>query len=453
MSKEKVTLDSIAGYNEEKEELKKIINLIKNYDRYKEMGIQVPRGIILQGPPGCGKTLMANVIANECGVPFFQFSAGDDGEKVLKELKKVYAEAERQTPSIVYLDELIELVTNRRFASDTSRACLQFLLTKLDGSQKGMGVMTIASTNMYDDLPPSLLRSGRMDKKLKIDLPDAESREKILKFYTNKFALFDKLNLKILAIKLNGMSGADIKTLVNNALIEYIDQKEFVDVDDFTKLVNEMNFETIGKRWKSIKNLKRTLAHEVGHSLVGWVLEGNHGSISALKYGNTAGFTSFSNKVEETVDEFGDEELQFTISEKDAFKQFCIGLGGMAGELVYYGSYDSGVSGDINQLRSLHKNLIEVGVYGFKHLTYRWADDSEELKKVQERHFLKNLKKALRKSIRIVSKYKYLGRYIIDDAIEHDDALTERQIDDAIGYFKAHKKELIAKYRNSTLSD
>lgn len=292
MSKEKVTLDSIAGYNEEKEELKKIINLIKNYDRYKEMGIQVPRGIILQGPPGCGKTLMANVIANECEVPFFQFSAGDDGEKVLKELKKVYAEAERQTPSIVYLDELIELVTNRRFASDTSRACLQFLLTKLDGSQKGMGVMTIASTNMYDDLPPSLLRSGRMDKKLKIDLPDAESREKILKFYTNKFALFDKLNLKILAIKLNGMSGADIKTLVNNALIEYIDQKEFVDVDDFTKLVNEMNFETVGKRWKSIKNLKRTLAHEVGHSLVGWVLEGNHGSISALKYGETAGFTS-----------------------------------------------------------------------------------------------------------------------------------------------------------------
>ena len=451
--KNKLTLDNIAGYKEEKEELKKIINLIKNYDRYKAMGIQVPRGIILQGPPGCGKTLIASVIASECGVPFFSFKAGSDGSKVLNELKKVYRNAEKQTPSIVYLDELVEIVTNRRFASDTSRACLQFLLTKLDGVQKGMGVLTIASTNVYDDLPHALLRSGRMDKKLKIDLPDAQSREEILKFYVQKFPIFSKLNLKILAIKLNGMSGADIKTLINNALIEYVDQKEFVEIDDFTKLVNEMNFETIGKKWKNTKNLKKILAHEVGHSLVGWVLDGNHGSISAIKYGDTAGFTSFSEQVEELKDEYGDEELKFTLTKKDAQKQFCIGLGGMAGELVYYGIYDSGVSGDTSQLRNLHKDLSEVGVYGMKYMTYRWAEDSEALKVIEERHFLKQMRKALKKAIKIVNKHKYLGRYIIDLAIEHDDALTEKQLDEAIEYYNTHKKEIIQKYKNTPLEE
>lgn len=446
-----LNLDTIAGYKEEKEELKKIINLIKNYDKYKEMGIQVPRGIILQGPPGCGKTLIASVIASECKVPFFSFKAGADGNKVLTELKRVYRNAEKETPSIVYLDELVELVTNKRFASDTSRACLQFLLTKLDGVQKGMGVLTIASTNAYDDLPNALLRSGRMDKKLKIELPDVESREEILKFYTKKFPIFSKLNLKILAIKLNGMSGADIKTLINNALIEYIDQKEFVEVDDFTKLVNEMNFETIGKKWKSAKNIKKILAHEVGHSLVGWVLEGNHGSISALKYGDTAGFTSFTSNMEEIKDEYDEDELQFILNKHSAFNQFCIGLGGMAGELVYYGIYDNGVGGDTNQLRELHKTLCEVGVYGIDYMTYRWSSDSEKLKCILEKHFIKKLKKALKTSIKIIKKYKYLGRYIIDLAIEHDDALTETQIEEAINYYKAHKFEIISKYKNKPL--
>jgi len=450
--KEKINLDSIAGYFEEKEELKKIINLIQNYDRYKEMGIQVPRGIILQGPPGCGKTLIASVIANECNVPFFSFKAGSDGTKVLGELKRIYREAEKVTPSIVYLDELVELVTNRRFASDTSRACLQFLLTKLDGVQKGMGVLTIASTNAYDDLPIALLRSGRMDKKLKIDLPDAQSREEILKFYTKKFPIFDKLNLKILGIKLNGMSGADIKTLVNNALIEYIDQKEYVDVDDFTKLVNEMNFETIGKKWKSTKSVKKILAHEVGHSLISWVLEDNHGSISALRYGDTAGFTSFTPKVDEVTDEYGDEELSFVLSKKDARKQFCIGLGGMAGELVYYGIYDSGVGGDVQQLRNMYKDLSEVGVYGIKYMTFRWNYDSTSLKEKEEKQFLKELRRALKKAVKIIKKYKYLGRYIIDKALDNDDALSENQIDNIIEDYFTNKRQIIKKYKKIPLT-
>ena len=451
MENKKLTMDSIAGYEEEKAELTKVINLIRNYEKYKDMGIQVPRGIVLQGPPGCGKTLMARVIATECGVPCFPFKAGADGSKVLGELKKVYSDAEKQTPSIVYLDELTELVTNRRFASDTSRACLQFLLTKLDGVHKGMGVLTIASTNAYDDLPTALLRSGRMDKKVKIGLPDAKSREEILKYYAKGYPLFDELNTKILAVKLGGMSGADIKTLMNNALIEYVDHKAHVDVEDFTKLVNEMNFETIGKRWKSIKNIKKILAHEIGHSLVGWVLEGNHGSISALKYGDTAGFTSFTPSVEAAEDEFGDEELKFVLNKKAAENQFCIGLGGMAGELVYYGTYDSGVSGDVSQFRSMHKELCESGVFGMKRVTYRWAEDSETLKVEEERHFIKEMDKALRRALRIVKRNKYLGRYLIDLAIEHDDALTEKQIEEGIEFYMENRKRLDAKYKSTSI--
>ena len=450
--KPKVSLDIIAGYEEEKQELVKIINLIKNYDKYQALGVQVPRGIVLQGPPGCGKTLMASVIASECGAPFFQFHSGDDGTKILRELKKVYKEAEKETPSIVYIDEIGEIVTNRRFSSDVSRACLQFLLTKLDGMQKGVGVMTIASTNRYDELPDALLRSGRMDKKLKIDPPNAISREAILKYYTNKYPLFNKLDLKILALKLNGMTGADIKTLVNNALIEYIDAKEFVEVDDFTKLVNEMNFETIGKKWNNVRNLKKILAHEVGHSLVGWVLERNHGSITALKYGNTAGFTSFT-KEEIEIDPYDNEELDYILNKKSAFNQFCVGLGGMASELVYYGIYDSGVSGDTSFLRDLHKDLTACGVFGSKYMTYRWAEDSEKLKYEIEKHFLKIMNKALKKSMKIIKKYKYLGRYMIDLAVESNDSLSSKQIEAAIIFYKEHKKEIIQKYKTTPLEE
>lgn len=453
MRNNELTMESIAGYDAEKVELKKVINLIKNYEKYSEKGIQLPRGFILQGPPGCGKTLMAAVIANECGIPFFSFSAGADGTKVLSELKKAYAEAEKQTPSIVYLDELTELVTNKRFASDTSRACLQFLLTKLDGVNKGVGVLTIASTNAYFELPDSLLRSGRMDKKIKIDLPDTKSREEIIKFYAKGHPLFDELDKKVLSIKLAGMSGADIKTLMNNALIEYIDSKEHVEVDDFTKLVNEMNFETIGKRWKSPRSIRKVLAHEIGHSLVGWVLEGNHGSISALRYGDTAGFTEFTPSVIATEDEYAEEELKFVLNRKSAENQFCIGLGGMAGELVYYGSYDNGVSGDVTQIRNMHKDLAESGMFGFKCLTYRWADDTDRLKELEELHFARQMDKALRRAIRIVKKNKYLGRYLIDYAMEHDDTLSERQIDEGISYYQEHRRELDRYYRKHPIDE
>ena len=190
MSKTKVkedviTLDKILGYKAEKEEVLNIINLLKEHEKYEKLGVTLPRGIIFQGPPGCGKTLFAKAIANACGYKFFVAFNNELCEDVLDTVKKVFKEAEnvaQQTnhPALIYIDELDKLACIDDYGDivdSESREATRFLLQKLDENKSTNRVLIIASTNNYNSIPPALLRSGRFDKKFLIELPDAESRK------------------------------------------------------------------------------------------------------------------------------------------------------------------------------------------------------------------------------------------------------------------------------------
>ena len=185
---EKIYLKDIAGYDEEKEEATKIINVLKKYKEYENLGAYIPKGLILSGNPGVGKTMLAKAIANESGVPFFEFESNESETEAatIKSIKDLFTKAKEHAPSIIFIDELDELVVVGDFQTDYSRKTTKILLTEIDGISSSSGVIVIATTNVRPMLPPALLRSGRMDKRITMEMPDAIDREAIFKLYLTK---------------------------------------------------------------------------------------------------------------------------------------------------------------------------------------------------------------------------------------------------------------------------
>lgn len=461
MKENKIMLSDIAGYKEEKAEVQKFIKLFKNFEKYKEAGVYVPKGLVLQGPPGCGKTLFAKAIASECGIPFFTFQADSDAKESQTKLMELFKKAKKKTPAIIYIDELDKLTSSRFLSSDAIRTTIQYLLTELDGLSTEQGVFVIASTNAYCELPDSLVRSGRIDKKILIDLPNLESRVAILEHYIKKHKIFDNVNIKSLALKIDGMSGADIKTLINNALIEYLDSDKVLTTDDFVDLINQMHFEDIGRRWSNKKTVTKVLIHEVGHSIVNYCLTGKCGAISGVRYGDSAGHTDFDD--EETYEAYTDgiisleelEELEDSnISKQEMLNSIAAYFAGMMAEEAFYGCFDSGGVSDIMGAVRTFDRMASYFFYDSKfiNLDVERLVDARIVRKylnLRDRVFRKQ-KAICRKHIK---KNKYLIRYIVDEAIAHEDALNSTQIHNCIDYYNEHKKEIDTKYKNLPLVD
>ena len=185
---DKIYLKDIAGYSEEKEEAQKLINILKKYKQYEKIGAYIPKGLILSGNPGVGKTMLAKAIANESGVPFYEFESNESETEAatIKSIKDLFAKAKENAPSIIFIDELDELVMTNDFHSDYSRKTTKILLTEIDGISSSSGVLVIATANARPMLPPALIRSGRMDKRITMEMPDAIDREEIFNLYLNK---------------------------------------------------------------------------------------------------------------------------------------------------------------------------------------------------------------------------------------------------------------------------
>lgn len=459
--KEVRNMDSIAGYEFEKRELMKLIKLFKNYDEYEKKGIKIPRGLILQGPPGTGKTLMASALANVCDVPFFMLddSIGDSCEsETLSNLKKLFDEAEKKTPSIVYIDEIDSITSSFELTTDETERITKFLLTKLDGcSDSDKQVMVIASTNSYHDLPDALIRSGRFDKQIRIDLPTIRDREKILALYMKGHSMFDGINLHNLALRIRGLSGADIKTLVNNALIEYVDEKTSLTVDDFDKLINQIQFGTIGKTWAGKESSLKVLAHEVGHALIMKFVAHKNCSIAAIKYGDLGGFTKEESVEYETVNtkdvpvpidwpESPDsEESSSQMTKINYLNDICVDFGGKAGEKVFLGDYANGVGSDMTNAISAVYSMATNGMLG------NWliganniAYESELTKLKFERTRKRIFDKQYARAIKTIKKHKNLGKFIISKAFDNDCVLSVTELNSVIKEYDENKTKIDA---------
>lgn len=357
MANNNILLNDVAGYQEEKEEAKKIINFLSNFDKYKKLGAYVPKGLILSGPPGVGKTLLSQAIANESNVPFYQLNTTDsiNDATTIKRIKAIFKEAKEHSPSIIFIDEIDDLISTDDFRTDFSRVLLQTILTELDGVTTSEGIMVIATTNNVQSLPLPMIRSGRMDKSIKIELPNAETRDEIFKYYLDKYNIKD-IDSKKLAVKTSGFSGADIKNCVNEVVINNVTcNVDNIKIDDFEKVIPEILFKDI-KRKNNEKSKEVIAYHEAGHLLCEYLQTGKVGSLTVEKVGKIMG--RFDMEVEFI-------SVDFNITKKNLNSKLITYLGGLAAEEVFYGDVTIGSTNDLNDARRIIHMVMDTGAFGF----------------------------------------------------------------------------------------
>lgn len=411
------SLGSIAGYKEEKAEAIEIINLFKNFESFKSKGVSIPKGLILSGKPGVGKTLMAKVISAESKVPLYEYEAseGNTVKKSIDSIRGIYAEARKNAPSIVFIDELDELVSSRSYVSDMSRIMLKTLLTEIDGVKNSEGVLTIATTNFYDQIPPALKRSGRMDKHINFKLPDFESRVAILKLYGKDKELLKNVDFREIAGKTEKFSGADLKNLINEVLIKGISiGKKSISTSYVSDLIPTIAFKGI-KRDLDKPPLDHVCYHELGHFICEYVLNKNVSTISTERIGYIEGHVS---PLRHTS--FSYEILSFS----ECKNQAVVALGGYAAEKVFLNENYTGVLDDLLKFENMIKLMASSGMFEPKYIfecnnyftgDFYFDDDGLKMQKVEEDDIrVRCFKEYLNIAIEIIEDNKDLLEFLFN---------------------------------------
>ena len=355
---EKVTFEDVAGIDEAKEELGEIVEFLRDPKKFTRLGGRIPKGVLLMGPPGSGKTLLARAIAGEAGVPFFSISGSDFVEMFVgvgaSRVRDLFVQGKKHAPCIIFIDE-IDAVGRHRGAGlggghDEREQTLNQLLVEMDGFESNEGVILISATNRPDVLDPALLRPGRFDRQVVVPLPDILGREKILSVHMRKSPVHEDVRPRILAKGTPGFSGADLENLVNEAaLLAAKRNKEKVEMADFEDAKDKvyMGLERKSKVMKE-EDKKTTAYHEAGHALVARFLPNTDAvnKITIIPRGRAAGVTWFL-----------PEERDFKY--KDQLEsELSIAFGGRVAEEVVFGRISTGASNDIKQATELAQKMI-----------------------------------------------------------------------------------------------
>jgi cell division protease FtsH len=353
-----VTFSDVAGLEGVKHDLEEVVEFLKNPEKFQRLGGRVPKGILLMGPPGTGKTLLARAVAGEAGVPFFSISGSEFIQMFVgvgaSRVRDMFKTAKDAAPAILFIDE-IDAVGRVRGAGlggghDEREQTLNQILSEMDGFSQTESVIVLAATNRPDVLDPALLRPGRFDRHITVDRPNHKGRLAIFKVHVRDVPLADDVNLDRLASGTVGLTGADIRNLVNEAALWATrNGKDKVDMDDFEHARDRVLMGPKREEVLSGKEKRMTAIHEAGHALLAWIVPGADRvhKVTIIPRGRSLGVTQLL-----------PEEDRLNINESELHGRLCFMLGGRAAEKLVFNEYSAGAENDLMQATRLARRMV-----------------------------------------------------------------------------------------------
>ena len=378
--KNKVSFEDVAGVDEEKEELEEIVQFLKNPKKFTDMGARIPKGVLLVGQPGTGKTLLAKAVAGEAGVPFFIISGSDFVEMFVgvgaSRVRDLFEQAKKNSPCIIFIDE-IDAVGRQRGAGlggghDEREQTLNQLLVEMDGFAPNEGVIVLAATNRPDVLDKALLRAGRFDRQIMVGLPDVKAREQILEVHARKKKLSDDIDLKVVAKNTSGFAGADLENVLNEAAL--LAARRNLNVIGMKEIEDAMVKVTMGPEKKtkvrSEKENRLVSYHEAGHAVVSHYLPTQDPvhEISIVPRGMAGGYTMYRPT----------EDKNF-VSKTEMEENIVSLLGGRMAEELIIGDISTGASNDIERATAIARNMVTKYGMSEKLGTITLGQDQDEV--------------------------------------------------------------------------
>jgi len=442
---DKKNFKDVAGLTEEKEEVEELIDFLKNPKKFQKLGARIPKGVLLVGPPGTGKTLLAKAVAGEANVPFFYISGSDFVELFVgvgaSRVRDMFKEAKRSAPCLIFIDE-IDAVGRQRGTGlggghDEREQTLNQLLTEMDGFGENEGIIIIAATNRPDVLDPALLRPGRFDRQVTINLPDAKGREAILKVHAKNKILDKSVNLSNLSLRTPGFSGADLENLLNEAaLLAVRRDKPAISMDEIDEATDRVLMGPAKTSRKITDKEKKLVSlHEAGHAVIGIKLEDANEvhKITIIPRGMAGGYTMMLPK----------EEKMVVLTKKELLAEITGLLGGRVSEELFLGEISTGASDDFKKATNIARSMVtEYGMSDLGPMQYEQQSGSvflgrdygksknfsDQVALEIDRETRKIIEECYAKSKEIISKNKDLIN-LLSDALMKYETLTKEQIE------------------------
>ena len=465
--KNKVTFKDVAGLKEEKEEVKELIDFLKNPKKFQKLGARIPKGVLLYGPPGTGKTLLARAVAGEANVPFYYISGSDFVELFVgvgaSRVRDMFQQAKRTAPCLIFIDE-IDAVGRQRGSGiggghDEREQTLNQLLTEMDGFGENEGIIIIAATNRPDVLDPALLRPGRFDRQVTVNLPDVKGREEILKVHARNKVLADGVNIEALAKRTPGYSGADLENLLNEAaLLAVRRNKEAITMSEIDEASDRVLMGPAkSSKTRSENDRKLVAYHESGHAVVGIKLKGANDvqKVTIIPRGSAGGYNMMI-----------PSEEKICSTKSDLLEQITGLLAGRVAEEVVFGEVTTGAENDFSKATKIARAMVTE--YGMSDLGPMQLEQQEgsvflgrdynksrnfsnEVAHEIDTEMRKIIDECYKKATKIIKDNRDLLELLATTLLEYE-TLTKEQIDYLVENGKMPSEEKETTYEKMSLT-